>query len=132
MTSKRGLSNFAQIIVYLLVGGSGFLLDLGTLALLKSVFGLPAWLSAAVGFLVGTIYTFLLHRKFTFSEDLSLGKTAFRYCLLLAFNTIATSLIVEASDQWLGLYALGKIIATTATTLWNFPLMKYWVYPKEK
>lgn len=132
MRASLKKESIKQLLIYLFVGGSGFLLDLGTLALLRSGFGMPAWLSAAAGFLVGTVYTFALHRKLTFSNDLSLGKSIYRYIILLAFNTVATSIIVELFEQWLDLYVLGKIISTAATTVWNFPIMKLWIYPNVK
>ncbi|NLA29305.1 MAG: GtrA family protein [Propionibacterium sp.] len=119
-----------QMVRYLLVGGSAFVIDFGSLALLKSGFGVPAWLSAAIAFALSTLYSFLLQRKFTFSADLRMGNSAIRYGILLAVNMALTSVIVEGFDRFFGLYLLGKIVSTALTTIWNFPIMKYWVYPR--
>ena len=120
-----------QILKYLVVGGSAFVIDFGLLVLLKSGVGLPAWLSAAVAFAVSTLYSFLLQRKVTFSADLHVGHSAFRYGILLAANMLLTAGIVEAFDQYLDMYVIGKVVSTILTMLWNFPLMKYWVYPRQ-
>lgn len=48
-----------QMVRYLLVGGSAFVIDFGSLALLKSGLGVPAWLSAAIAFALSTIYSFM-------------------------------------------------------------------------
>nr|WP_300145575.1 GtrA family protein [Propionicimonas sp.] len=119
-----------QMIRYLLVGGSAFVLDFGLLALLRSGLGVPAWLAAAVAFAVSTLFSFLLQRRFTFSADLHVGNSAIRYGFLLATNMVLTSLIVEGFDRYLDSYLVGKIISTALTTLWNFPIMKFWVYPR--
>lgn len=120
-----------QMFKYLVVGGSAFVIDFGLLAVLKSGLGLPAWFSAAVAFSVSTLYSFLLQRRVTFSADLHVGHSAVRYGILLAVNMLLTAGIVEAFDRYLDLYLLGKVVSTALTTLWNFPIMKYWVYPRQ-
>ncbi|MEA5122000.1 MAG: GtrA family protein [Propionibacterium sp.] len=119
-----------QLVRYLLVGGSAFVIDFGSLALLKSGLGVPAWLSAAIAFALSTLYSFLLQRRFTFSADLHLGNSAVRYAILLTVNMVLTALIVEGFDRYLDLYLFGKVISTAVTTIWNFPIMKFWVYPR--
>ncbi len=119
-----------QMVRYLLVGGSAFVIDFGSLALLKSGLGVPAWLSAAIAFALSTLYSFLLQRKFTFSADLHVGNSAVRYGILLAANMVLTAVIVEGFDRHLDLYLVGKVVSTALTTVWNFPIMKLWVYPR--
>ena len=81
---------------------------------------------------MSTLYSFLLQRKFTFSADLGVGNSAVRYGILLLVNLVLTSAIVEGFDYFLDLYLVGKIVSTAAMTMWNFPIMKYWVYPRSK
>lgn len=123
---------FWQMIRYVMVGGSAFVLDFGTLWALKSGVGLPAWLAAACAYILSTLYSFMLQRKFTFSADLGVGNSAVRYGILLLVNLVLTSAIVEGFDYFLDLYLVGKIVSTAAMTMWNFPIMKYWVYPPSK
>ena len=121
-----------QLVRYVLVGGSAFVIDFGTLWALKSGVGLPAWLAAACSYTVSTVYSFLLQRKFTFSADLGVGNSAVRYGILLVVNMVLTSAIVQGFDYFLDLYLVGKVVSTAAMTMWNFPIMKYWVYPTSK
>ena len=119
-----------QVLKYLAVGGSAFVLDFGLLWLLKSGLALPAWFSAIVAFAVSTAWSFFLQRRYTFSDDIHVGHSAVRYGILLVFNMALTAGIVELFDRYLDLYLVGKIVSTALTTLWNFPIMKLWVYPK--
>lgn len=128
--ASRAPDHFWQVLKYLTVGGSAFVVDFGLLALLKSGFGAPAWLAAIVAFAVSTAWSFFLQRRYTFSEDLHLGHSALRYGILLGVNMVLTAGIVEMFDQVFDLYMVGKVVSTALTTLWNFPLMKYWIYPK--
>lgn len=121
-----------QLVRYVLVGGSAFVIDFGTLWALKAGLGLPAWLAAACSYTVSTIYSFLLQRKFTFSGDLGVGNSAVRYGILLVVNMVLTSAIVQGFDYFFNLYLVGKVVSTAAMTMWNFPIMKYWVYPTSK
>lgn len=133
MDSRTRLTTqIRQMVKYLAVGGTAFVVDFGLLALLKSGFGAPAWLSAAVAFAVSTLVSFYLQRRFTFSADLHVGHSAVRYGILLAANMVLTSAIVETFDQQFDLYLVGKVVSTGLTTLWNYPLMKFWVYPEAK
>ena len=61
-----------------------------------------------------------------------MGNSAVRYGILLLVNLVLTSAIVEGFDYFFDLYLVGKIVSTAAMTMWNFPIMKYWVYPRSK
>lgn len=128
--SQRVRGHAWQMVKYLMVGGSAFVLDFGLLWLLKSGLGAPAWLAAVVAFAVSTAWSFFLQRRYTFSGDMHVGHSAVRYGILLAVNMVLTAGIVELFDRVFDLYLVGKVVSTALTTLWNFPIMKYWVYPQ--
>ena len=88
-----------QVFTYLLVGGSAFVLDFGLLFILKSGLGAPAWFAAIMAFAVSTVWSFYLQRRYTFSGDLHVGHSAFRYGVLLATNMVITAGIVEGFDR---------------------------------
>ena len=114
-------------IRYLLVGASAFLVDLGLLALLHEVLGLRVWLASGLGFALSFAYTYLMQR-FAFRSTASHGGAVLRYTALACVNTVATAIIVqvlsETSLGWVG----GKVVATLATTIWNYFAYRYWVY----
>jgi putative flippase GtrA len=113
---------------YLVVGGVAFLFDFGLLALLSQVIGWPLWLATSVAFLASFALTYTLQRVVTFGSRAPHGSSLAKYAALVAFNTVASVIIVElASYSMLG-WAGGKVLATVATTIWNYFIYRYWVY----
>ncbi|WP_181408429.1 GtrA family protein [Schumannella sp. 10F1B-5-1] len=119
---------------YLLVGGFCFLVDFALLALLKAVLGWPVWIATGVAFLVSFVVTYTLQRLVAFSADTPHGRALVRYAILVAINTVASSLIVAGLDTLLDSagftqgWAIGKIVATAITTVWNYFAYRYWVF----
>lgn len=113
---------------YLFIGGLSFLVDFGILALLHSVFGVPVWLATAIAFLASFAFNYSLQRAFSFSSGASHGRTLAKYVALLAFNTVATVLIVAALDASVLGWGGGKVASTLATTVWNYFAYRYWVF----
>ena len=65
---------------------------------------------------------------FSFSSRAPHGSALVRYAVLVAFNTVATVLIVAGvNDTVLGGIG-GKVIATAVTTVWNYFIYRYWVF----
>lgn len=117
---------------YLLVGGCAFLFDAGLLALFREVFHWPVWVSAGAAFLLSFFFTYSLQRAFSFQSELPHGQALIRYIVLVAFNTLATmgivSIIAVTPLGWIG----GKVIATALTTVWNYFVYRWWVFPPAK
>ncbi|WP_297722643.1 GtrA family protein [uncultured Mobiluncus sp.] len=118
-----------QIFRYLFSGGSSFLLDFALLYVFKAWVGMPAWLAAAAAFVIATVFSYYMQKLFTFSSDIQNRKAMWRFLALVAFNTAMAAVIVQAFDSFFGLYLVGKIVASTLTTIWNYPLMRRWVFP---
>jgi putative flippase GtrA len=113
---------------YLLAGGLAFLVDLGLLALFHTVLSWPTWLAAGVAFVVSFVFTYTIQRTFTFGSRTPHGRTLMKYTALVAFNTLATAAIVALIDStWAG-WAVGKVVATAVTTIWNYFVYRYWVF----
>jgi len=113
---------------YLLVGGSAFLVDLGMLALFYNVFGWTLWIATTVAFLLSFVYTYSMQRVFAFGSSAPQGAALIKYAALVAFNTIATASIVSLIDTTFAGWIGGKIVATVATTVWNYFIYRYWVF----
>jgi putative flippase GtrA len=113
---------------YLLVGGVAFLLDLGLLALTYRVLGAPLWLATAVGFWGSFAFNFTLQRRFAFGGATPTGPALWRYCVLLAVNSLANILVVGVFERLAWGYALGKVAVTVAQTVWNYFAYRYWVF----
>ncbi|MEO5781310.1 MULTISPECIES: GtrA family protein [Arthrobacter] len=116
------------LVKFLVVGGASFAIDLGLLALLHEVGGVDLWIATPIAFLVSLVFNFLVQRKFTFQSSGRADVSLLKYCALVVFNVIATDVVVIVVDGAGYPYALGKVIATIATTVWNFLLYKHWIF----
>ena len=63
------ISKYSQLVKYVTVGGSGFLLFLGILTFLTEVVGIKYFLSALVGGGISFLYNFTFHKLWTFALD---------------------------------------------------------------
>lgn len=113
---------------FLVVGGFSFLFDIGLLWLLHEVFHVPLAISTPTAFLTSFVLTYTLQRTVAFRSSESVAPSAVRYTILVAVNTVATTLIVAVSDA-IGLpWGIGKVAAVVATTVWNYFAYRYWVF----
>lgn len=113
---------------YLFAGGLAFLVDLGLLALFHQIFGWPTWLAAGVAFVLTFAFTYSLQRYFTFGSKAPHGRALLKYTALVVFNTVATAAIVALIDLTPAGWAVGKVVATATTTVWNYFAYRYWVF----
>lgn len=120
--------DFYTLFKYIFTGGMAFVLDFGLLYLFVSIFRLPAGPSAAAAVIIATLFSYLTQKYFTFKQRKQVASSALKYLILLVGNTLVTALVVQIFQSFLGLYLVGKIIVTAMITLWNYPLMKRWVY----
>lgn len=113
---------------YLLVGVLSFAVDFFLLILLHEYFGVGLWLATPAAFLSSLAVNYFLQRFFTFSGTQARGTSFIKYMALVAFNTLAASLIVSGFEALGSSYLLGKVISTAVMTVWNFFAYKYWVF----
>ena len=118
----------SELARFIIVGGVSFVIDLGLLMLLHEVFLVDLLIATPVAFLTSLAFNYALQRAFTFRAENGKSVSFVKYCLLVAFNTLAVDVIVNFID-WLGAgYQVGKVIATILTTAWNFLLYKHWIF----
>ncbi len=116
------------LVKFLVVGGASFAIDLGLLVLLHEVGGVDLWIATPIAFLASLVFNFLVQRKFTFRSSGRVDVSMIKYGALVVFNVIAIDVVVNLVDAAGHPYALGKVIATVATTIWNFLLYKHWIF----
>lgn len=113
---------------YLITGGLAFLLDFGLLALFHEVLGWEVWLATGLAFVITFAFNFTAQKLFTFSSTTQTSSSLIRFTILVAFNTGATVAIVTLMSLTPVGWALGKIVATFVTTVWNYFIYRYWVF----
>ncbi|MDD1477059.1 MULTISPECIES: GtrA family protein [unclassified Arthrobacter] len=131
MSLVRRFQHFVRnghLVKFLIVGAASFAIDLGLLALLHEGAGVDLWIATPVAFLASLVFNFLVQRKFTFQSDERAHVSFLKYGALVVFNVVATDIIVNVVAGSGQSYAIGKVIATVATTGWNFLLYKHWIF----
>lgn len=123
-------SRYWTVFKYLFFGGSAFVIDYACLYICVSLLNVQAWLGAIIAFAVSTVFAYLTQMRYTFSHQMTNIYPLIKYVSLLLFNMCVTAVIVQCFDSFFQLYLVGKVVATVAVTVWNFPLMKYWIFPK--
>jgi len=118
---------------YLTAGILSFGFDVGLLWLLHDVLGVALPIATPLAFLASFLVTYTLQRVLAFRARSSVPKSAAKYTLLVAVNTVLTTGIVwgvaELGAPWLA----GKTVAVIVTTVGNYFAYRHWVFspPKE-
>jgi putative flippase GtrA len=126
--------NGLAVVGYLVAGGLSLLLDIATLFVMHGLMHIPLIVAVSIAYLVGLFSNYSINRYWVFSGGgESLGRSAFRYGLLVAFNYSATVVIVAGLTSAGFSYIVGKLIAVGGTLIWNYLAYKHWVFsPKAR
>lgn len=128
--------NITQIVLFLVVGGVTFLIDLAVTTSLYSLLHLPAYLASAIGFLSGFFFNFPMNRKKVFRHSIhdrfGIKQQIGLYALLSLFNLLATSLIVETLVVIGVNIGISKVLVTILIAVWNFLIFKFFVFSKKQ
>ena len=120
-----------RVVRFLIVGVLSFALDLGLLMVLHEIAGVALWIATPVAFVTSLVFNFLLQRIYTFKAKNKGHVSAAKYGLLVVFNILATDAIVLLFAETGLTYAVGKVVSTALTMVWNFFIYKYWIFPSE-
>lgn len=118
-----------NLMRYLFVGGSTFIIDLSLLYLLHGHLGLNLQLATSIAYWSSIAYNFLLNRSWTFTntERKKLHEHALFYGLLLLFNYLYTLAAVSLLSNYMH-YGTAKVLAVVIQTSWTYYLYKYYVF----
>ena len=121
-------ANLMSVMVYGLVGGTAFLIDLGTLVFLRDVAHWVLPVATACALLAGLVASYLMQRFFTFRQSTVSWHSLWKYTLLVTVNWGATLLIIHLVESTGINYVFGKVIATAAITIWNYFIYRFWIF----
>lgn len=121
-----------QFVKYAIVGGSGVLLDLATLALIKELIGIVPWIAVALNQAIIIAYNFNLNKHWSFRNK-SLPHWQFvRYMSLAGINYVLGIVMMYIFNQFLGYqYLLVRIGTIALSVAWNFLLYQRWVFRED-
>lgn len=131
--SRLGIVPRQQLIRFALVGIVNTVLDLGIYVYLIDAtrfFADHLIIAKMFSFLCGTVSSFLLNRYWTFKKKTQLGLTEIvRFYLTVAgglgLDLLSLSILLSVFHMN---NVIAAIIATLIAFIWNFMLMKLWVY----
>lgn len=125
------IASHRQFIKYFLVGGSGFILDMGTLILLKEYFAISAVLAVIINQVLILSYNFSLNKWWSFRNREMPHWQLVRYIMLAVLNYGFSVAAMYIFNEHYGFdYRLVRIASVMVMVSWNFFLYKHWVYRK--
>jgi putative flippase GtrA len=121
-------SNLMSVLVYGLVGGTAFLIDLATLILLRDLVNWTLPVATAFALLAGLVASYLMQRFLTFRQSKVSWHSLWKYALLVTVNWGATLLIIHLVESAGVSYVFGKVLATAVITVWNYFIYRFWIF----
>jgi len=131
-----------RFLKFLVVGTVGFVVDFGTLALLKEVVGLPTVIANTISFSAAVVSNFTLNRYWTYPDSrskpiasqisqftvVSLIGLAINNTILVVLEGPMDTLLTRAAITVVRGYIPAKMVATVVVLFWNFLVNHYWTY----
>jgi putative flippase GtrA len=113
---------------FLLVGGSGFLIDAGITSLLIAL-DLPSWLARIPAICLALAYTWLANRYFTYAVKTARSSSeAMRYAAVAAVMALINYSVYFVLVQYGVLPVIAVTIATTCQTTLSFHCYRHFVF----
>ena len=94
------IKTFHQAIRFSIIGFCGVLINYGIFILALVVFKIHYLISGVMGYLIGGIPIFLLHRYWTFKSDISIFKGFPIYIVINLFSLSSHSIIQYVSKEY--------------------------------
>ncbi len=115
---------------FILVGGVSLGADIGTLALLHGVLGMPLVPATTAAFGVSSLVNFGFNRQWVFERGRTgaAKRQVVRYYLLLGLNLLSTLLITVGLTAVGMLYLAAKLVAAVVNAVANYFVYRAWVF----
>jgi putative flippase GtrA len=127
---------------FLVVGTIGFVVDFGTLSVLKEVVGLETLVANTISFTAAVISNFIWNRFWTYPDSrqksvwAQLGQFGVVSIIGLAINNFLVVLLETPFEQLTAMTPLGaergyipaKMVATIVVLFWNFFVNRFWTF----
>ncbi len=126
----RFLTHFSQGWRFILVGGTGAMVDLGTQRLFV-MWGMSSYLATICSTLIAASLVFLLNKIFTFKSRGTVEQEGRRFILVYGVS-ITTNILITSGLIWLGLhYTISKVVAIGIGVVWNYLMSHKFIFKKK-
>ena len=120
-----------KILRYVISGGTGAVVNIGTLYTLTHFFGIWYLLSSIVAFILSFFVSFNLQRRWTFNQNLphTIVRHMTMYFVVALFNLFLNTGIVYASVEYLGMwYVVAQIVAGLFVAISSFFVYQHVIF----
>jgi putative flippase GtrA len=126
---RRLLAN--GFVRFLCVGGVSFVVDAGTLWLLRGKGHVNLTLATAIAYVLGMVVNFVLNRIVTFASDGHVGKQGAKYLVLVGLNFVWTIGVVDGLSHVWHYYLASKTLATFSYSVVTYFAYRHWVFGQD-
>ena len=116
-----------QFLTFVCVGGSSTLLQFILLFVLVEWLVINKVIASATGYLLSSIYNYLLNYYFTFNHSGGHWQTLPKFGIVVLIGVVVNSIIFYWFSYFMP-YLIAQIFAVGATLIVNFLLHKFWIY----
>lgn len=122
---------FAQLMKFGIVGVIATIIDFAVLTILTELFGIHYLTSAAIGFIVSTLFNYFASMRYVFTSRYGSKEKHKELMIFMALSVIG--LCLNQFFMWLFVeivrifYVFSKVFATAMVMGWNFISRKTWI-----
>lgn len=126
-------THVSQMWRFVVCGGVGASIDLGTATALVELFDVPAHIAYIPSTFLAVAFVFTANKFFTFrNRERDVGWQVLKFAFVYG-TAIASNLAISWTLLWLGLhYLLAKSIAIGIGALWNYSMSHGFVFRKRE
>ncbi|WP_341989998.1 GtrA family protein [Azorhizobium sp. AG788] len=126
---QRHRAFLLQFATFVGVGLSAAVCHFITLAILVELQMAGPVLASLAGFIVGSVISYSLNRRFTFESTRTHAGALPRFAAVAGIAFVMTGLLMEFFVHWLGIYYMFAQILTSGIVLvWTFTAYRLWAF----
>lgn len=123
------VSIFSKLARYIVIGLSAAALDFSVFIFLIKITESSLLVANTLAILVGFFWSFILNKLWAFNSIRAPGFQLFLTFLLLLFNILVTSLLIDfLVEEFQCPISWAKIFVQTSVVFWNFIIYNYFIF----
>lgn len=120
-------------IGFMMIGLTGFLIDIGVLTLLHGAIGIAYPVAVTLGYATSSVANFFLNRWLNFQMHGNIARQSGRQLVVAISNYLIWILGFSTVLDLLGVqYQFARIISACAEGVYLYAMMRLWVFPRRE